>query len=412
VTAQPLSREEARRMALAAQGLSSPPRDRTAGWGAMAAAIDRLRLLQIDSVNVLARAHYLPLYSRLGPYDRNLLDARAFGAGRKGRALFEYWAHEASLLPVATWPLMQWRMQRAAKGEGLYQSLARFRRENRRYVEDVRQEIAARGPVSARDLAGEGKRTGPWWGWHEAKLALEWLFWAGQVTASGRRGNFERLYDVPERVIPATALAAPVPDEAEAIRTLVAMSAEALGIASDAELRDYFRLPVAQTKRAIAELTEAGILEAVRVEGWPGLAWRHRDARLPRTVAGTALLSPFDPVVWHRTRAERVHGLRYRIEIYTPAHKREFGYYVLPFIHRGRFAARSCLKADRARSALVVNTAHREPDAAEGATAEALALELIRLAGWLGLSRVEVKPRGDLAKGLKQAVSTARLASD
>lgn len=405
MTTQSLSREEARRMALTAQGLASPPRARTAGWRTMSATIDRLKLLQIDSVNVLARAHYLPLYSRLGPYDRSVLDAHAFSEGRKGRALFEYWAHEASLLPVSAWPLMQWRMQRAANGKGLYGSLARFRRENRRYVEEVRQEIAARGPLSAREVAGEGKRTGPWWGWHEAKLALEWLFWAGQVTASGRRGNFERLYDVPERVIPTAALAAPVPDEAEAIRTLVAMSAEALGIASDAELRDYFRLPVAETRQAIAELAEAGLLEAVRVEGWPGLAWRHRDARLPRTVAGSALLSPFDPVVWHRTRAERVHGLRYRIEIYTPAHKREYGYYVLPFIHRGRFAARACLKADRSREALVVNTAHREPGAAEGPTAAALAVELARLARWLDLTRIEVKQRGDLARALRQAAA-------
>ena len=401
---QSLSRDEARRMALAAHGFGEPRTEGPHGWRAMARTIERLNLLQIDSVNVLARAHYLPLYSRLGPYDAGELDARAFAAGRKGRALFEYWAHEASLLPVAYWPLMQWRMARARAGDGIYGSLSRFARANRAYVEEVRRAVEERGPLAARDLAAAGKRTGPWWGWHEAKQALEWLFWTGQVTASGRRGNFERLYDVPARVLPRAVLEAPVPEEADAIRILIERSARALGVASEAELRDYFRLPVAAAKRAVAELAEAGVLEPVTVESWQGVAYRRHAAGSPRAVTPTTLLSPFDPVVWHRSRAERLHGLRYRIEIYTPAPERAFGYYVLPFLHEGRFAARCCLKADRAASTLVVNTAHREAQAAEGATAEALAAELKRMAAWLGLARIRVARRGDLAGALAAAV--------
>jgi uncharacterized protein len=399
-------------MALAAHGLAGERPRTPPDWRAMARVIERLNLLQIDSVNVLARAHYLPLFSRLGAYDTAALDARAFAAGRKGRALFEYWAHEASLLPVSYWPLMQWRMARARAGEGVYGSLARFARANRGYVEEVRRAVAERGPLSARDLATGGRRTGPWWGWHEAKEALEWLFWTGEVTASGRRGNFERLYDVPARVIPAAMLEAPVPEEADAVRTLIERSALALGVASEAELRDYFRLPVAAAKRAVAELAGSGQIEPVTVEGWQGVAYRHPAARVPRTAAPTTLLSPFDPVVWHRSRAERLHGLRYRIEIYTPAHKREFGYYVLPFLHEGRFAARCCLKADRAASTLIGNTAHREADAPEGETAAALAGELRRLAAWLGLERVRVARRGDLAKPLAVEVKSPPLDPD
>ncbi len=397
-------------MALAAHGLAGARSGGSPGWRTMARVIERLNLLQIDSVNVLARAHYLPLYSRLGPYDIGELDARAFAAGRKGRALFEYWAHEASLLPVSYWPLMQWRMARARAGDGVYGSLSRFARANRAYVEEVRRAVEDRGPLSARDLAAAGRRTGPWWGWHEAKQALEWLFWTGEVTASGRRSTFERLYDVPARVLPRTALEAPVPGEAHAIRTLIERSAAALGVASEAELRDYFRLPVAAAKRAVAELAEAGVLEPVTVESWQGAAYRHHAAGSPRAVTPTTLLSPFDPVVWHRSRAERLHGLRYRIEIYTPAPERAFGYYVLPFLHEGRFAARCCLKADRAASTLVVNTAHREAHAPEGETAAALALELQRLAAWLGLDRLRVARRGDLAKALAAAVKSPPIA--
>ena len=392
---QSISREEARRLALAATGLATSPRRKgKATWQRLAPVINRLNLLQMDSVNVLVRAHYLPLYSRAGPYDQATFDARAF-APRK-RALFEYWAHEASLLPFALHPLLRWRMADAARGEGLYKDLAKFAREKRGYVAELLQRVREEGPVSARGLGEEGGRTGPWWGWHDAKIGLEYLFWTGEVTAAARQG-FERIYDVPERVIPAEVLDAPTPSRAEAIRKLVALSASALGIASEQDLRDYFRLPVADAKRAIAELVEDGALTPVTVEGWRQDAFIPSGAEPPARAAPTTMLSPFDPLVWNRARTERVFGFSYRIEIYTPAEKRVHGYYVLPFMHRGRFAARACLKAERASGTLRVNTAYAEPGAKPTETAAALSAELAAMASWLGLERVEVAGEGDLA---------------
>lgn len=392
---QTISREEARRLALAATGLASSPRRKgKASWQRLFPVIDRLNLLQMDSVNVLVRAHYLPLYSRAGPYDPATLDARAFSARK--RALFEYWAHEASLLPFALHPLLRWRMADAARGEGLYKDLVSFAREKRAYVAELLQRVRQEGPVSARTLGEEGGRTGPWWGWHDAKIGLEYLFWTGEVTAAARQG-FERIYDVPERVIPADILSRPTPAREEAIRALVALSAAALGIATEQDLRDYFRLPVAAAKQAIAELVEEGALTPVSVEGWRQDAFMPAGAEPPARAAPTTLLSPFDPLVWNRARTERVFGFSYRIEIYTPAEKRVHGYYVLPFMHRGRFAARTCLKADRAAGTLRVNTAHAEPGAKPGETAAALIPELAAMAQWLGLERVEVAGQGDLA---------------
>ena len=398
-----LSREEARRVALAATGLaSSPRRTGKATWARLAPVIERLNLLQMDSVNVLARAHYLPLYSRAGPYDQATLDARAFD--NKKRALFEYWAHEASLLPFALHPLLRWRMADAARGIGLYKDLAKFARDKRQYVAALLARVRAEGPVSARDLGEEGGRTGAWWGWHDAKIGLEYLFWAGEVTAAGRKG-FERIYDVPERVIPADIRAQETPPRADAIRQLVALSATALGIATEQDLRDYFRLTVADTKKAIAELVETGELAPVSVEGWRQPAFMASGADVPARAAPTTLLSPFDPLVWNRARTERVFGFSYRIEIYTPAAKRVHGYYVLPFMHRGRFAARTCLKADRAAGVLRVNTAHTEPGSKPGAVADALMPELTAMARWLGLERMEIAGEGDLSPLL--AIRTA-----
>ncbi len=398
-----LSREEARRLALAATGLATSPRRKgKASWQRLAPVIDRLNLLQMDSVNVLVRAHYLPLYSRAGPYDQATLDARAF-ASRK-RALFEYWAHEASLLPFALHPLVRWRMADAARGQGLYKDLAKFACEKRGYVAELLQRVREEGPVSARGLGEEGGRTGPWWGWHDAKIGLEYLFWTGEVTAAARQG-FERIYDVPERVIPADILSAPTPARAEAIRKLVALSASALGIATEQDLRDYFRLPVADARRAIAELVDEGTLRPATVEGWRQPAFMAAGSEPPARAAPTTLLSPFDPLVWNRARTERVFGFSYRIEIYTPAEKRVHGYYVLPFMHRGRFAARACLKADRAAGVLRVNTAHSEPGSKPGEVAETLMPELAAMAQWLGLERVEVAGKGDLSPLL--AVRTA-----
>lgn len=398
-----LSLAEARRIALAAQGFVGGGRTAKPGWARMRSELDRLHLLQIDSVNVLTRSHYLPLFSRLGPYAQETLDERSFGSGK--RALFECWAHEASLLPFALHPLMRWRMARARAGDGTYQQMNRFGREERRYLKQVLDFIARNGPAAASEVPGGGKAEGGWWGWSRGKLALETLFDQGLVTAATRRG-FERLYDIPERVIPADILNLPTPREADAIRELMARSAEALGIATEADLRDYFRLPLAGARAALAGLVEDGTLVPTAVEGWKQKAYRHRDAKLPRRAGGQALLSPFDPLVWERTRAERLFGFRYRLEIYTPAPRRAFGYYVLPFLHHDRLAGRVCLKADRQAGILRANASYHEESAEAGETAVALADELTLMARWLGLAGVEAAPRGNLAPRLSRALRT------
>jgi uncharacterized protein YcaQ len=400
VTTQRFSAAAARRIAIAAQGLADPCPCAPAPTAPVSSrhlrgVVGRLGLLQIDSVSAVARAHYLPLFSRLGAYPRELLDAAAWGG--RPRVLFEYWAHEASLLPCAMQPLFRWRMERAAALEGLYGELAAFARERRDYVNRVRAEVAARGPLVSSDLEGP-RGPGGWWGWSDAKRALEFLFWTGEVTTATRRG-FERVYDLPERVLPAAVLAAPTPAPRDAMRELLRRSARALGIATEADLRDYFRLGIADARPLLPELVESGELLAVSVEGWAQPAYLHREARRPREVDACALLAPFDPLVWERARAERLFGFRYRIEIYTPAEKRVHGYYVLPFLLGERFAARVDLKANRATEELLVLAAHAEPGAPPH-TATALAGQLRAMAGWLGLARVTVRPAGDLAPAL------------
>jgi len=390
-----ISAAAARRIALSAQGLAEP---RPAGPVArrhVRAVVNRLGLLQIDSVSVLARAHYLPLFSRLGPYSRDLLDEAAWGA--KPRMLFEYWAHEASLLPVSMQPLLRWRMRRAAAFEGCYGELAAFARERAGYVDQVHAEVASRGPLVSSDLEGP-RGAGGWWGWSDAKRALEFLFWSGRLTTATRRG-FERVYDLPERVLPSAVLAAPTPEPAEAHRELLRLAATALGVATASDLRDYFRLDPADAKPRIAELVEMGELTEVTVEGWGPSAYLHRAARRPRKVEARALLAPFDPLVWERPRAERLFGFRYRLEIYTPAAKRQHGYYVLPFLLGDRLVARVDLKANRAAGVLHVLAAHAEPHAPPN-TPASLAEELRCMAAWLGLERVEAAPSGDLAARL------------
>lgn len=367
----------------------------------MGPMIRRLNLLQIDSVNVLTRSHYLPLFSRLGAYRQETLDQRAFG--RRGRALFECWAHEASLLPMELHPLMRWRMARARAGNGTYKAMDRFGREERAYLKQVLDFVTASGPTAARDVPGGGKAEGGWWGWSKGKLALETLFDQGLVTAATRDG-FERLYDIPERVIPAEVLAQETPGEAEAIRQLTALSARALGLGTEIDIRDYFRLPIPEARTAITELVEDGVLLPVGVEGWKAAAYLHRDAKLPRKAGGTALLSPFDPVVWERSRAERLFDFHYRIEIYTPGPKRKFGYYVLPFLYRDRIAGRVCLKADRQSGVLRANASHVEAHADPRETANALAGELRLMAGWLGLGDVHAAAAGPLARPLRAAL--------
>jgi len=398
-----ISLKTARRIALAAQGIGekrlSGPIDRRH----LKRFLARNGLLQIDSVNVLVRAHYMPLYSRLGAYPLGLIDDNA--RGRK-RLMFEYWAHEASLLPIELYPLMRWRMGRAERGERVYSALARYGRERADYVEAIHKEILSRGPVAASDFDGQ-RGQGGWWGWSEAKHALEWLFWAGRITTAERRPSFERVYDVPERVLPASVLALPTPAAEDAVRQLLRISARALGVATASDLRDYFRLPPDDLKLRLPELVEAGELLPVNVEGWSQQAYLHREARIPRRVEARALLSPFDPLVWERSRAERLFDFRYRIEIYTPAEKRVHGYYVLPFLLGEALAARVDLKADRQAGVLRVMASHREPSA-PAHVAEALAAELRAVAAWLELERVEIMPAGDLAPALGEAVAVAK----
>jgi uncharacterized protein len=378
----------ARRIALAAQGFGEA-KPLQPGRRHIARVLDRLGLLQIDSVNVLVRAHYMPLYSRLGPYDPQLLESAAYE--RRRRLLFEYWAHEASLVRLDLHPHLRWRMERAARGEGTYGGIARFGRENRPFIEACLAEVRARGPISARELSEGGKSRGAWWGWSDGKRALEWLFWAGEVTTAGRRG-FERLYDVPERVIPSDILARPTPPVEDAQRELVRLAARALGLASERDLRDYFRLEVADAKARVAELVETGEFLPVGVEGWNAPGYLHREARLPRRMAAQALVSPFDPLVWERSRAERLFDFHYRIEIYTPAEKRQFGYYTLPFLLGDRIVARLDLKADRAARRLVVHSIHSEHGAHPAEIGPALGAELQAVANWLALSHIAAPP--------------------
>jgi uncharacterized protein len=380
-----ISLSEARRIALTAQGFNQPRRLNEVGATHLIRTIQRLGLLQIDSVNVLVRAQYLPLFSRLGSYDRALLDAVT--ASRPKR-FFEYWGHEASLLPLDLQPLLRWRMARARRGKGIWKQLEPFAREKRMEADAMLSRIKAEGPIAASDVAGSRARKGMWV-WSDAKHALEWLFWAGLIAATHRRGNFERVYDLPERVLPRAILDLPTPKEIDARRALLARSAAALGVATADDLRDYYRIPAGDVELPIQELVEEGTIVPIRVHGWRQQAYIHKDARAGRKIEGTALLSPFDPLIWHRPRTERMFGFRYRLEIYTPAHKREHGYYVLPVLQDGAIVARVDLKADRKAGILIVQRAHIEPGAPR-TTVELLIEELCRMATWLGLSRLAV----------------------
>ncbi|MRX31443.1 winged helix-turn-helix domain-containing protein [Aminobacter sp. MDW-2] len=387
-----LSLATARRIALAAQGFADPRPTGAITRRHLQRVLDRTGLLQIDSVSAVVRAHYMPLYSRLGSYPMALLDD---AMAPKKRMLFEYWAHEASLLPLETFPLLRWRMARAE--DGMYGGLAKFGRANRPYIEEIFRQVVDRGPIAASDIEG-AKGSGGWWGWSQEKHAFEWLFWAGRITTHSRRG-FERLYDLPERVLPAGIYDRPVPQAEDAHRDLLRISARAHGIATGICLRDYFRLSPADMKGRLEELVETGELIPVRVEGWDRQAYLHADARIPRKIQARALLAPFDPLVFERTRAEQLFDFRYRIEIYTPAEKRQYGYYVLPFLLGERIVARIDLKADRPAGILRVHAAYAEPCAPPESAAE-LYEELQQMRDWLGLESIEVTPAGDLGPGL------------
>ncbi|MFN3669321.1 MAG: winged helix-turn-helix domain-containing protein [Brevundimonas sp.] len=388
-----LSPRTARRIALAAQGFGRA-RPVAPGRSHVREIARKLGVIQIDSVNVVTRTHYLPGFSRLGDYPREALEAEAWGTRRN---LFEYWGHEASLLPLELQPLLRWRMERA-RGGAMWTGLSRFGREKQDYIEGVLAEIERRGPVTGGDFA-EGPRGAPgWWSWSDGKRALEWLFWAGLITTKTRNG-FERVYDLTERALPGRIINLPTPTEADAQRELVRLSARAMGVATAADLRDYFRLPLADAKARTAELVEAGELTPVSVKGWRQPAYRSAGAQAPRKVTGSALLSPFDNLIWTRDRTERLFGVKVRLEIYTPAHKRAHGYYVLPFLEDEAITARVDLKSDRKAGRLLVQAAWREPDAT-AETAVRLAAELRRMTGWLGLEGVEVAGKGDLAGAL------------
>ena len=408
-----LSADEARRLAVAAQGFGRPRPSGRVDARHLRRAIDDVGLLQLDSVNVFCRSHYMPVFSRLGPYPREALDRLAWhenpgGKTRRAgpRDLIEYWGHEASLLPVELQPLLRWRMARA---DALaWKGVARVAAEQPELVEFVLDMVRERGPIRASDLAAKGRRREPgeMWSWSEEKTALEYLFFAGRVCAA-RRVNFERLYDLPERVLPRQVLEAPTPSQEEAQRQLILIAAKRLGVATEADLGDYFRLPRAESKARVAELAEDGGLTPVRVEGWrqPAYLSTERPAGLRRAASARALLTPFDSLVWARERTERLFDFRYRIEIYVPAPKRVYGYYVLPFLLGDRLVARVDLKSDRQAGVLRVRGAFAEPHADTAHVAAELADELRLLSDWLGLGGVSVARKGDLAAPLRHALS-------
>lgn len=397
-----LSIAEARRLALAAQGFGRPARG-TVGRRQLLSQVERLGVLQIDSVNALVRSHYLPAFSRLGHYVPELLDQLAWGKPRQ-RALFEYWGHEASLLPLQLYPLLRWRMRRAAQGRGIYRQLAEFGEQRGEVIQRVLQAVREQGALGAGSLSSRQRRAGPWWDWSAEKHALEWLFAAGEVTVAGRRG-FERLYDLPERVIPAAILEQAEPDEAEAQRRLLLRSAAALGLATERDLRDYYRLDTADCKARLAELVESGALRPVRVEGWKAPAYCVGEPRIPRRIEASALLSPFDSLIWARERTERLFGFRYRLEIYTPAHKRVHGYYVLPFLHQERLLGRVDLRSERAQGRLALHAVHLEAAGPSEDALPALAGALRALAQWLGLDGVALNCRSQPAQRLRQLLA-------
>ena len=390
-----LSRAEARRIALTAQGFAGkkpPGRIDARHYDRL---LKHVKLLQLDSVNVAVRAHYMPAFSRLGPYPRERLDEYAY---RKSR-LFEGWGHMASLLPMEQYPLLRHRMEAARPWpqlEGLIE-------ENRAYVDSVRDQVAERGPLTVSDLDDGGDRNGPWWGLSRGKVALEWLFHNGTLTGT-RTGNFTRVYDLAERVIPPRFLDLPAPSREDAQREMLRLAAEAMGVGTLADLADYYRIKVLEARPRLRELVEEGVIAEVTVEDWPQPAYLHGDARLPRRAGATAIVSPFDSLVWFRDRTERLFDFVYRIEIYVPKPKRQYGYYVYPFLHNGELVARVDLKADRSNGVLLAQAAYLEKGRDAGEVSTALARELESMAGWLGLRGVVVQPRGDLAQALGQAL--------
>lgn len=390
-----LSNEQARRIALAAQGFADARPGGRVDVRHFRRVLRRVGVLQLDSVNVLARSHYLPVYSRLGAYERSALDRWTSASGE----LFEYWGHEASLLPIDIYPLFQFRMDAMEPWRRLEAILA----ERPGYVDAVYAQVEERGPLEVSDLVDPGERSGPWWGHPPGKTALEWLFASGRVSAY-RNGSFGRRYDLSERVIGEAWYSADAPDAPEAYRELLVRAARHHGVGTPADLADYYRLHVPTARHVLKGLAADSRVDEVEVEGWRGPSYAHPDAVLPRKASGTALLSPFDSLVWARERVERLFGFRYRIEIYVPKPKRRHGYYVLPFLHNGELVARVDLKADRKEGTLLVRSAYLEDQRDEAVVTPALADELEAMAVWLGMERIAVGEAGNLARPLGAAL--------
>ncbi len=396
MTAQ-LTLAQARRIALAAQGLGR----RRAGpvtTRQVQGVLDRVAQFQIDSVNVAVRAHYMPLFSRLGPYDRALLDR---AGNRAPRRVFEFWGHAASLIDVSLQPALRFRM--AAHAARPWEAMRRILAEQPGLPAKVLDQIAERGPLTAREVDHEQERTpGGWWNWSDVKSALEWLFYTGELTSAGRNSQFERRYDLPERVLPKAVVDTATPTVEEARLELVRRAASALGVATEVCLADYFRTDRTATREAIATLLAGGELEQVAVNGWNRPTYLWHEAARPRKLVVETLVSPFDSLVFERRRLLDLFGIHYRIGLYTPAEQRVHGYYVYLFVMDDRIAARVDLKSDRAGSTLQVQASWLEPDAPEAQTAARLAPELRRMADWLGLAEVLVRPVGTLSAALAQ----------
>jgi uncharacterized protein YcaQ len=392
-----LSADAARRVAVAAQGFAEPKPSGAVSRAHLRRLISRIQVLQLDSVSVAVRAHYAPVFSRLGPYDRDVLDRAAWShSARSPRLLVEYWAHEAALMAVDDWPLLRWRMREYTHGRWGTEIV----RNNAKLAEDVVAAVAELGPSTSGQIEAHLEseprgRKGPWWDRSDTKWVAEALFASGVLTTATRVG-FARHYDLTENVLPPEVVARQIDDE-EAVQDLVLRAATALGVATETDIRDYFRLGAKQAKPAIAALVSAGELEPVDVDGWSAPAYLRAGQSVARRDRGTALLCPFDPLIFFRPRVERLFQFHYRIEIYTPQPKRQYGYYVWPFLLDGRLVGRVDLKAERTRDALQVVGAFAEPGQEAGRVAEALALELRTMASWLGLADVTVGERGDLA---------------
>lgn len=397
-----LSNQEARRIALSAQGFATARNGAKPTLDDLRRVIDHVGLIQIDTVNVLSRAHYVPFYSRLGPYENQLVDDLAY----EHRELYEYWGHAATFVPMRLYPVLRHRMithHRRARW------LQRIEDEHPGFSEQVLAQVREQGPISVSDLEDSGGRTGPWWGLSKGKMALEWHFDRGAIAVHSRK-KFTRFYDLPERFVPDEHLAAPPLTEDEANRELLLLSARHHGIGTGADLADYYRIKMPKARPILADLVASGEMEQVSVEGWDEPVYKLPETDVPKEHIGAhSLVSPFDSLIWYRERTERMFGMRYRIEIYVPEKQRQYGYYVFPFLMDEELVARVDLKADRQNGRLLVQSAHLEDGRDAVAVSAALAEELATMARWLGLNRVVIGRKGDLVSELRKAAKAVRV---